>query len=80
MKIIPITKRNEFKQTIVFLDSLELRSLIAEAIAEKLGVDLKDEKNSFYYTNLENLEHLTSLEYEALAVAIHFIERIDGHV
>lgn len=80
MKIIPITKRNEFKQSIVVLDSLELRSLIAKAIAEKLGVDLKDEKNSFYYTNLANLEHLTSLEFEALAVAIHFIERIDGHV
>lgn len=79
MRIFPINKRDEFKQTVAVLDSLELRSLIAEAIAEKLGIDLKDEKNSFYYTNLENLKHLTSLEFDAHAVAIHFIEKKDGN-
>ena len=77
MRVFPINKRDEFKQTIAVLDSLELRSLIAEAIAEKLGIDLKDEKNSFYYTNLENLKHLISPEFEANAVAIHFIEKKD---
>ena len=79
MKVFPITKHDEFKQTIAVLDSLELRRLIAEAIAEKLGIDLKDEKNSFYYTNLENLQHLSSTEFEAHAVAIHFIEKKDGN-
>ncbi|MBF9261021.1 hypothetical protein I0P11_07690 [Acinetobacter baumannii] len=75
MKVFPITKHDEFKQTIVVVDSLELRRLIAEAIAEKLCIDLEDEKNSFYYTNLENLQHLSSTEFEAHAVAIHFIEK-----
>ena len=80
MKVFPITKRDEFKQTIVVLDSLELRRLIAEAIAEKLGVDLQDKKNTFYYTSLENLQHLTSSEFEANTVAIHFIEQTSDHV
>ena len=75
MRIFPITKRNEFKQTIAILDTFELRTLIAEAIAERLGVDLQDEKNSFYYTSLENLQHLSSTQFEAHAVAIHFIEK-----
>lgn len=79
MKVFPITKRDEFKQTIVVLDSLELRRLIAEAIAIKIGIDINHEKNSFYYTNLENLKHLTSSEFEANIVAIHFIENIDNN-
>jgi|GEM_PF-3450583 hypothetical protein len=80
MKVFSITKRDEFKQTIAVLDSIELRRLIAEAIAEKLGVDLQDEKNSFYFTNTENLQHLTSCKFEATAMAIHFIEQSSGHV
>lgn len=80
MKVFPITKRNEFKQIIVVLDSLELRQLIAEAIAAKQGINLEDEKNSFYYTNLENFQHLTSTEFEANVVAIHFIEKVDKNV
>lgn len=79
MKIFPITKRDEFKQTIAVLDSIELRQVIAEAIAEKLGIDLKDQKNSFYYTNLEHLKHLITCEFEAFAVGIHFIEKIDNN-
>lgn len=79
MKIFPITKRDEFKQTIAVLDSIELRQVIAEAIAEKLGIDLKDQKNSFYYTNLEHLKHLITCEFEEFAVGIHFIEKIDNN-
>ena len=79
MKIFPITKRDEFKQTIAVLDSIELRQVIAEAIAEKLGIDLKDQKNSFYYTNLEHLKHLVTCEFESFAVGIHFIEKIDNN-
>lgn len=79
MKIFPITKRDEFKQTIAVLDSYELRRLIAEAIAEKLGIDLNNKKNSFYYTNLENLQNLISVEFKEHAVGIHFIERIDDY-
>ncbi len=80
MKVFPITKKNEFKQTVAVLDSIELRILIAEAIANKLNIDLEDKKNSFYYTNTEILKSLISDEIEEIGVAIHFIERIDGHV
>ncbi|MDN4021494.1 hypothetical protein QX205_15570 [Acinetobacter pittii] len=80
MKVFPITKKNEFKQTVAVLDSIELRILIAEAIAKKLNIDLEDKKNSFYYTNTEILKSLISDEIEEIGVAIHFIERIDGHV
>ncbi|KCX14469.1 MAG: hypothetical protein DI627_01485 [Acinetobacter sp.] len=80
MKVFPITKKNEFKQTVAILDSIELRILIAEAIAKKLNIDLEDKKNSFYYTNTEILKSLISDEIEEIGVAIHFIERIDGHV
>lgn len=79
MRIFPITKRNEFKQTIAILDTFELRTLIAEAIAERLGVDLQDEKNSFYYTNIEKFQHLITCEYKTAAIAVHFIEKIDNN-
>lgn len=80
MKIFPITKRNEFKQTVVVLDSIELNRLIAETIADKLKIDLADKKNRFYFTNTANLNNLISDEIQEHAIAIHFIERIDGHV
>ena len=79
MRIFPITKRNEFKQTIAILDTFELRTLIAEAIAERLGIDLQDEKNSFYYTNIEQFQHLITGEYKTASVAVHFIEKIDNN-
>lgn len=44
MKVFPITKKNEFKQTVAILDSIELRILIAEAIAKKLNIDLEDKR------------------------------------
>lgn len=77
MNVFSMTKRNEFKQTIAVLDSLELRQLIAEAIAERLGIDLQDEKNSFYYTNIEQFQHLITGEYKVVSVAVHFIEKVD---
>ncbi|HCK29810.1 MAG TPA: hypothetical protein DHW29_06210 [Acinetobacter ursingii] len=76
MKVFPIVKKNEFKQTIAILDTFELRDLIAEAIAEKLGIDLKDEKNTFYYTNVEKFKHLIAGEYKVCSVAVHFIEKV----
>lgn len=80
MRVFPIIKKNEFKQTVAVLDSIELSRLVAEAIAKKLNIDLEDKKNSFYYTNTEILKSLISDEFQDIAVAIHFIERIDGHV
>lgn len=79
MKVFPITKRNEFKQTIVVIDSTELNRFIAEVIAEKLGIDLDNKKNSFYYTNTAKLKSLISDEFQEHAIGIHFIERINGH-
>ncbi|MFX6496376.1 hypothetical protein ABTG19_04850 [Acinetobacter baumannii] len=79
MKVFPITKRNEFKQTIIILDTFELRTLIAEAISERLGIDLQDEKNSFYYSNIEQFQHLITCEYELASVVIHFIEKFDNN-
>ncbi|KAF1024412.1 MAG: hypothetical protein GAK29_02572 [Acinetobacter bereziniae] len=79
MKVFPIIKRNQFKQTIVVMDSTELNRLIGEAIAEKLGIDLESKKNSFYYTNTAELKSLISDEFQEHAIGIHFIERIDGH-
>ena len=79
MKIFLLNKKDEFKHTVAVFDSYELRIVIAESIAEKLGIDLNDEKNSFHYTNIENLKHLYTCEFEAIAVAIHFIEKTDSH-
>ncbi len=76
MNVFPITKNDEFKQTAVVMDSFELRGLIAEAIADKLGIDLNDENNSYLYTNFENFKHLVTGDFEAVAVAIHFIEKV----
>ena len=45
MKIFLINKKDEFKHTVAVFDSYELRKVIAESIAEKLGIDLNDEKN-----------------------------------
>ena len=79
MRTFNITKKGEFKQTIAVLDSAELSRLIADAISEKLGIDINNEKNSFYYTNLEHLKHLITCEFEEFAVGIHFIEKIDNN-
>lgn len=77
MKTFEITKIGEYKQTIAVLDTCQLRDLLKEAIAKKLGIDLQDEKNSFYYTsNIAKIEHLISGEYDTAALAIHFIERV----
>lgn len=79
MRTFNITKKGEFKQTIAVLDSAELSRLIADAISEKLGIDINNEKNSFYYSNLMNFQHLISGELKDHAVGIHFIEKIDSH-
>ncbi|MGQ0883249.1 hypothetical protein ACT44V_02560 [Acinetobacter baumannii] len=78
MNVFPITLNDEIKQTAVVMDSLELRRIIAEAIAGKLGIDINNENNSFLYTNFENFKHLVTGDYEAIAVAIHFIEKVDS--
>ncbi|ENT3300295.1 hypothetical protein KWF02_11510 [Acinetobacter baumannii] len=79
MKVFNIN-RPDFKHKIaVVLDSVELRMLVAEVIANKLGIDLKDEKNSYYFTNTENLSSITSTEFESVAIAVHFIQRNSNH-
>lgn len=76
MRIFEINKNAEFKQTVAVLDNFQLHGLLKEAIAEKLGIDLQDEKNSCFYTNTAKIEHLITGEYDSVALAIHFIEKV----
>ena len=76
MKTFEITKIGEYKQTIAVLDTFQLIDLLKEAIAEKHGIDLQDEKINFFYTNTAKIEHLITGEYDSVALAIHFIEKI----
>ena len=76
MRIFEINKKAEFKQTVAVLDTFQLRELLRDVIAEKLGINLQDEKNSFFYTSTTNIEHLISGEYDIAALAIHFIEKV----
>ena len=47
MKIFLINKKDEFKHTVAVFNSYELRKVIAESIAEKLGIDLNDDMRCF---------------------------------